>query len=39
MSVTMVCRRCGASLTTDNVSEAIKWDVSHDEVCPKREEA
>lgn len=34
MSVTMTCVRCEASITTSNVAEAVRWDVSHDEVCP-----
>ena len=33
MSIEMKCSRCGASIATDNVAEAVKWDVSHDEVC------
>lgn len=33
MSVTMTCNRCSASITS-TATEAIRWDMSHDEVCP-----
>lgn len=32
MSVTMTCKRCGASMT-GSAAEVIKWDISHDEFC------
>ncbi|RLK47659.1 hypothetical protein C7474_2255 [Microbacterium telephonicum] len=31
----MTCKRCGAAIKTENVAEAVEWDVSHDEVCPR----
>lgn len=37
-AITMTCRRCGASITTADVKEAIGWDVTHDEVCANRGE-
>jgi len=38
-AITMTCLRCGASITTADVKDAISWDVTHEEVCPNREEA